>query len=192
MDCLQQVATLRWLAFCWVKVKWALWVTDQSREWRREEWVEGQYQQCAYGGKMLGGHWGKESWAHRHGAVPRAALPGMDVIALSMRQNVILDHVIFMGEQACVCGISTKEQHTQCIYWYGLADVFKAPLINIFILVINRLTMWNVEWGDVSDNPTEDYHLTQQLPSALWCHQSVHCTILCNEKDWIETSNYEH
>lgn len=24
------------------------------------EWVEGQYEQCAYGGKMLGGHWGKK------------------------------------------------------------------------------------------------------------------------------------
>lgn len=25
------------------------------------EWVEGQYEQCAYGGKMLGGHWGKKA-----------------------------------------------------------------------------------------------------------------------------------
>lgn len=44
------------------------------------EWVEGQYEQCAYGGKMLGGHWGKKKLG-KH-AEPCAALPGMEVITI--------------------------------------------------------------------------------------------------------------
>lgn len=56
MNCLWWVVTERWLAFCRVKVKWALSHGSERESGGVMEWVDGQYQQCAYGGKMLGGN----------------------------------------------------------------------------------------------------------------------------------------
>lgn len=42
------------------------------------EWVEGQYQQCAYGVKMLGGHREKESCANRRSVELCTALQGTE------------------------------------------------------------------------------------------------------------------
>lgn len=64
------------------------------------EWVEGQYQQCAYGGKMLGGHWEKKQTGQT-GQVQSelsATLPSMEVIKIfkmQMRWNGISDNIIF-------------------------------------------------------------------------------------------------
>lgn len=52
------------------------------------EWVEGQYQQCAYGGKMLGGHWEKKQTGQT-GQVQSelsATLPSMEVIKIFKMQ----------------------------------------------------------------------------------------------------------
>lgn len=50
---------------------------------REMVWVEGQYQQCAYGGKMLG-HWGKGGGNQMHWvfAGPSADQPSTEVVII--------------------------------------------------------------------------------------------------------------
>ncbi len=72
-----------------------------------------------------------------------------------LRLHIYADLVIIMGFKL----------HT--IAYTCLCSIFKAALINIFVLTIDQMTLCNVKGVPGSDEPTENYHPTLQFPSAL-------------------------
>lgn len=78
----------------------------------------------------------------------------------------------------CLCGKSLGGEifaciNTECYCWIKsfkvitLMEIFKAALINIFILTMEQITLCNGKRVTHNDEPKENYYLALHFPSAL-------------------------